>query len=318
VLATLFGLALGQQTCVYEVSNGPNRPPFVLNLTAIQTWTLELEENGINYYYTPCRNGLRCFQGNSEFFTNVAQFKVGVNQCIYYLGVDHHERPTYSQVGASYRFEYEDGEMCQQTNQPRRTTIYYQCAENAPFTARLLRAQEVALCDYHLTIESPLACIPENTQNAACKFNVRTPGAQTLHLDLSPLADINPLRFVEPNGYRFYYSPCRNGLNCYQQPGPRLVMAELDNVATGTCELWTAEWENGRHQPYYLASEPETFQFRFYNGEPCNNGQIGSEQVINFMCNRTVETAQVVNATRLATCRYAFNIATKLACVSSM
>ena len=55
---------------------------------------------------------MQCHQGNAAFSSNVAQFTSGYNQCDHYLSVDNKERPTYSDVGASFIFEYEDGELC--------------------------------------------------------------------------------------------------------------------------------------------------------------------------------------------------------------
>ena len=81
--------------CIYQVSNGQG-PPYILNLTQVSEWTLEktIGEDGTTYYYTPCRNGLKCQQGNADFSNNVAQYITGANQCNHYLSVDNKERPT--------------------------------------------------------------------------------------------------------------------------------------------------------------------------------------------------------------------------------
>ena len=163
-----------------------------------------------------------------------------------------------------------------------------------------------------------MACIPEDRKNANCQYTVKTSGGQDRNLNLAPLRDINPLRFVGNNGYRVYLSPCQNGINCYQQTGGRKVMSVLENTVTGTCERAIASWEDGRQQPIYsVVSGKEQYEFRYYNGEPCDNGATGSEERITFVCDESVDTAQTINVTLLAACRIDYYVATKLACDSS-
>ena len=95
------------QNCEYSFNSPNSKEPYVLNLTQIRSWTLESEQASHFYYYTPCRNGLRCTQGGALFSANAAQFKQGANQCEHFLSVDHHDRPSYSAVGDSWRFHYQ-------------------------------------------------------------------------------------------------------------------------------------------------------------------------------------------------------------------
>jgi hypothetical protein len=323
VLALLLGVGLvsaQQRTCEYNVNIGPHTS-FLFNLTDISSWTLEFADSTdeFNYYYTPCRNGLRCRQGNADYYANVAQLTRGQNVCDYYLSVDNRENPIYSYTGASFMFSYSDGELCAATQEPRRTTIFYQCAEGGP-DAYLQSVQENNPCDYVLSIESNKACIPENTLNANCQYRIPQGPNQYVSLDLSTLKTIDPLRFDGINGYRAYYSPCSNGLSCYQQTGTRTVMAALDNTATGTCERYLAVWEDGEHQPVYTApmnGATEKFEFRFYNGEPCESGSEVSESRFTYVCDTSVDTAQTINVTRIGSCRYDYYIGSKLACSTS-
>ena len=120
LLISIFSSTIFGFDCVYSVDNGEG-PPYILNLTRVSEWTLELKIASENrdYFYTPCRNGLRCQQGNADFSNNVAQYKPGENQCEHYLSVDNKERPTYSDSAASFAFRYQDGELCSTTQQPR-------------------------------------------------------------------------------------------------------------------------------------------------------------------------------------------------------
>ena len=154
LFASLISISLGQQQqCIYEVSNG-NAPPYVLNLTAISQYRLEktITDNGRTreFIYTPCRNGERCQQGSADFSCNVAEYIPGQNQCDRYLSVDNKERPEYLPVGAAFRFQYSDGELCDVTQEPRKTRIYYQCAENGP-NAIMDRVEETETCDYSIS-----------------------------------------------------------------------------------------------------------------------------------------------------------------------
>ena len=102
VLTTLLAVGYSQnRECVYSAQSPMSKEPYVLNLTQISQWTLEFEAPDHFYYYTPCRNGLQCQQGNANFFSNVAQFKPGANQCNHYLAVDHHEQAEYSFIGTT-------------------------------------------------------------------------------------------------------------------------------------------------------------------------------------------------------------------------
>lgn len=95
-------------------------------------------------------------------------------------------------------------------------------------------------------------------------------------------------------------------------------MSILEDTVTGTCERAIASWEDGRQQPIYsVINDKEQFEFRYYNGEPCDNGATGSEERITFICDREVDTAQTINVTKIASCRIDYFVATKLACGDS-
>lgn len=94
-------------------------------------------------------------------------------------------------------------------------------------------------------------------------------------------------------------------------------MSVLDNTQTGTCERYIATWENGLHKPTYNPINGGTFEFRYYNGEPCDGGEYGSEERITYICDQTVDTAKTLNVTILAPCRIDYFVASKLACATS-
>ena len=184
-------------------------------------------------------------QGNANFFANTAQFRQGENQCTHYLSVDHHQPAQYSFVGASWRFDYEDGELCDTTQQPRRTTIYYHCNNvNNNLPAVLETAEESSSCNYYYSIASTLACMPQNDHNANCQWRVPN-GNSYYYLDLSELKGETVHGILGANGYTIYYSICSNQLHCWQQHSAQ-VMSVVDNRQTGTCEHSLAVWENGQ------------------------------------------------------------------------
>eukprot|EP00483_Globobulimina_turgida_P006243 UN06253 len=213
LLSALLAVAYSQDQCVYTANNGL----YVFNLTGISRWTLELEKPDHFYYYTPCRNGITCRQGNADFAANSAQFKQGANQCTHYLSVDHHEAAQYSFVGASWRFHYEDGEPCDITQEPRKNTVYFHCNNvNNQNPALLESVQETGTCEYVYSIASTLACMPTNDHNANCQWRVND-GKSWSYLDLSALkGEVAHMR-LGTTGYEMYYSICAHSLHCYQQ-----------------------------------------------------------------------------------------------------
>ena len=62
----------------------------------MSNWLLSLENPDYFYYYTPCGNRQVCTQGNQNTASNVVQYKPGINQCEYYLSIDHHQQAKYS------------------------------------------------------------------------------------------------------------------------------------------------------------------------------------------------------------------------------
>jgi hypothetical protein len=285
----------------------------MLNLTSISAWTLEKETADFFYYYTPCGNRMQCHQGNANFYANTAQFKQGVNACAYYLSVDHHTPATYSFGGASWRFSFEDGEMCEQFQSPRTTTIYYHCNEEEHAPANFYNIQETHLCHYLIDIHSPLACVPESQFNANCQWKVADPNGQDYYMiDLSSLKG-QVMHIRNTNGYSTYFSPCQNGLSCHQQTH-NPVMATIENHATGTCDHYMSIWESGRVQPsYHPNGDDSYFAFYYFNGEYCSNGFMGVQQV-NWVCDPTATPFRVINETSSEYCHWTINIATNLTC----
>ena len=131
------------------------------------------------------------------------------------------------------------------------------------------------------------------------------------------MRQIDPLRFDGNNGYRVYYSPCQNGLSCYQQLADTKVMSVLDNSETGTCDRYLAFWEEGLHQPSYSPLDGGIFEFVYYNGQPCEDGASGSEERIIYICDESVATAETINVTLVSECRIDYYIASSLACDTS-
>eukprot|EP01083_Nonionella_stella_P157670 512096_1 len=155
-------IVIGQYGVPCEYTSGPNGM-YTLNLTSVNGYHLEYKSpDGHNYYHTPCWNGEPCRQGNANFQANVVQYNQGgTNQCNHFLSVDHHERPTYFFGGALWGFQYNDGEKCDTTQQPRQTSVYYVCDEFISNTY-LYEAYEPERCRYILNVRSPLACVAED------------------------------------------------------------------------------------------------------------------------------------------------------------
>ena len=306
-----------QQECVF--TGGPNNE-YSLNLTVMSEWTMSLENTDYFYFYTPCGNREICTQGNKNTASNVVQYIPGSNQCNYYLSIDHHESPQYDFYLGAWIFKYQDGQICQQTNQPRTTSIYYNCDEELSGDVWFYAAQEFSNCNYALQLKSPLACVPTNQLNAKCQWKyINQQTNITYNLDLSSLkgqviyaTETNKNNNNNNTGYIHYFSPCGNNINCYQQSNPPQVMAMLENEKTGTCDHFLAEWEDGRIQPFYY---PDTkhWTFHYFNGEKCPNGNIGQE-TIRFYCDPSVEKYQVINATYDNDCYWELNIKSQLAC----
>jgi hypothetical protein len=312
VLSAFALLAYGQQrTCIYQDPKG-----YQLNLTAISDWTLELETPDFFFYYTPCGNRMECRQGNADYHANVAQYKQGVNGCAYYLAVDHHQPATYSWNSASWHFQFNDGEECEQRQAPRTTDIWYNCDAEQHHEAWFVSVNEPRLCEYEIQIHSPLACVPENQFNANCQYKAYNSQKQVNMVDLSALKG-QVIRATGVNGYDFYLSPCANGLHCYQQYGAP-VMSMIENEVTHTCDHYTAVWEDGRVQPLFHDSDPDQvhWSFHYWNGQRCSNGQ-ANEETIRYYCDVTADPFKVINATGVGNCHFEMNIASKYACPTS-
>ena len=287
---------------------------------------------------TPCRNAITCKQGNANYESNVAQYTQGIyiyqsrtnavykyihinkgeNQCDHYLSVDNNQKPIYSYGGATWIFNYQDGELCDQTQQPRKTTIYYHCDEEAKGAAFLYNVEERALCSYVLNIHSPLACVPEDRHNAACQWKVTSKTGDIYYLDLSSQkGQLIQSTNASSSGYHINYSPCSNQLKCFQQTGGQTsAMMDVFNQITSTCEHVNAFWEDGRVQPqwnYDQGMDTYYFSFHYYNGEKCSNGDDDATH-INWWCDPTVDTYKVVNASEPQPCHFVMNIASKSAC----
>ncbi len=187
-------------------------------------------------------------QGNANFYANSMESQPGSNQCLHYLSVDHKQKAEYSFIGAAWRFSYEDGELCDITQEPRTTSIYYHCNDvDNQSPARLETAYESSTCHYYYSISSTLACVPTERHNANCQWRQPDGNGAYYYLDLSDLKGTT-IHASAGNNYEFYYSVCSNSLHCWQQ-GSSQVMSSIDNRETGTCEHTLAVWEEGRNQP---------------------------------------------------------------------
>eukprot|EP01083_Nonionella_stella_P184107 667211_1 len=283
MLATLFFLIsityAQQQQCLY--TGGPH-DRYQLNLTSINGWRMEYQTPNHFYYYTPCRNGEVCHQGNADFYGNCVQYRPGENQCMHWLAVDHHERPQYIFATAAWVFPYQDGEKCDVTQEPRDLNVFYLCDENFQTGAYVEDVYEYQPCRYSMQVRSPLACVPENSHNANCQWRyVDYQNNATYYLDLSSQKGNYIRGAVSQNGYEQFYSPCQNGLHCYQQTGGDImVQSILENMVTHTCELYLSQWEEGRVQPLFHNSQDQKsihWSFHYYLSEKCMSGQTGEE-----------------------------------------
>ena len=96
------------------------------------------------------------------------QYRPGENTCNHYLSVDHYEQPEYRYSTAAWRFRYQDGEKCDQTQEPRELDVYYLCDENFQTGAYISDVYEPEQCRYTMQIRTPLACVPESSHNSNC------------------------------------------------------------------------------------------------------------------------------------------------------
>jgi len=314
LFAALAASAYGQvDQCVYQYQSPYSKEPYVLNLTSISRWTLEYEAPDHFYYYTPCRNGLQCPQGNANFYGNAAQFKQGENQCTHYLSVDHHDRAEYSYVGESWAFHYNDGELCSSTQEPRRTTVYYHCNDvNNEALAYIEAVQESSTCNYYYSIKSTLACVEPNKYNANCQWKEQDSKGDYHQLDLEKLKG-TVIRAQAQAGYEFYYSVCSNDLHCWQQ-GEGETMAIVENRATGTCDHNLGVWENGNAHPIIREnSDPPHWSFHYWNGDKCSDGRQGEFRV-RWFCDRDVEEYKVLDQGMQGDCDFFLNVSSKFAC----
>eukprot|EP01084_Bolivina_argentea_P309586 535536_1 len=310
-LLSAIGYSQYQQPCTYSTNDGL----YTLNLTQISRWSLELQTPQHFYYYTPCRNGITCIQGNANFHVNTAQFKQGANQCEHYLSVDHHEQASYSFIGGTWRFRYEDGQLCDITQQPRATSIYFHCNNvNTESPANVEAVVEYEPCNYYYSIESTLACMPQNNHNANCQWRTPDGNGNYYYLDLSDIQGTTVHASLGTNGYEIYTSICSNNLHCYQQHQQQ-VMSVIDNRATGTCEHSLAVWEQGQVQPLMHQNGDELhWTFHYWNGQTCSNGQQGEEK-IRFFCDEQQEEPKVMGVYTEGNCIFDMNISTKAACL---
>jgi len=315
-LLSLLALAYGQETCEY--TGGPQNQ-YTLNLTSISRYRLEyVQDTDHRYYYTPCRNGEVCHQGNADYYGNMVRYGSG-NQCLHWLSVDHHDRPSYFFGGASWAFQYRDGQICDVTQQPRAVDIWYQCDELMQSGARMYDVDEPATCRYATVVRSPLACVPENSHNANCQWRHRDYSTNTsYYLDLSSQNGSIIYDQRSQNGYQHFYTPCQNGLHCYQQSGGNIkVMSILENDVTHTCEHYLAVWQEGRVQPtLHLHNEDPKqthWSFHYWLSQKCTSGFQG-EETIRWYCDPSVENSTLINATYDGDCRWEMNVASSLAC----
>jgi len=318
IVGSVFVLvAFGQQrTCEY--TGGPN-DRYTLNLTSVAGYRLEYASSNHRYYYTPCYNNEICPQGNAQFRANAVQYTPGSNVCNHYLSVDHHERPEYIFATAAWGFRYEDGELCDQTQQPRDLNVYMLCDENFNSGAYVSDVYEYEPCRYSMQVRTPLACVPESTHNSNCQWRYRDNQNNSYYLDLSSQKGKYIRGGVSDNGYEIFYSPCQNGLHCYQQTGSEItVQSILENEVTHTCEKYLSEWQDGRVQPIFHNSNPDQihWSFHYYLSEKCNNGQPG-EQTIRWYCDNDAVNSTLINATYDGDCRWEINVKNKLACPSN-
>eukprot|EP01084_Bolivina_argentea_P011925 22325_1 len=316
-LITLITLTFSQdQQCQW--SGGPNNR-YTFNLTSISRYRLEyVQDSDHRYYYTPCHNGEVCQQGTATFYGNAVQYMSG-NQCRHYLSVDHHDAPTYFFGGASWAFQYNDGQVCDVTQQPRQTNIWYQCDEIMQTGAYMYDVDEPETCRYNMVVRSPLACVPENSHHANCQWKW-TQGNQSYYLDLSSQNGTLIYDRETRNGYQHFYTPCQNGMHCYQQTGGQIkVMSLLENDVTHTCEHYLAIWQEGRVEPLLHLHEDQSqthWSFHYWLNEKCSDGTQG-EETIRWYCDPTVANSSLINATYDGGCRWEMNIKSSLACPSN-
>eukprot|EP01083_Nonionella_stella_P043276 116761_1 len=311
--STLATIALSQSPhpqCEYY--GGPSSK-YMLNLTSISGYRLEYQNSPDHkfYYYTPCTNNEFCAQGNAEFYANSVQYTPGANQCDHYLSVDHHDPPTYFFSGASWLFEYSDGELCSATQQPRELHVWMLCDENMPYGAYVYSIDEYETCKYYMTIRSPLACVPSNKHNENCQWKYHNDEQNTsFYLDLSGEKGRFLHGEVSSQGYEMYYSPCQNAIPCSQQTGQIKMMSIVENRATRTCDHYLAEWQDGRVQPWF---HDDHWSFHYFLSQKCMDGNQG-EETIRWYCDMDAANATVINATFDGDCRWEFNVKSASAC----
>jgi len=311
--AAVVAVTSAQDSCVYEYHSPLSKEPYVFNLSSISRWTLEYEAPDHFYYYTPCRNGIQCNQGNAMFVGNTAQYKQGANQCTHYLSVDHHDYAHYSFVGESWHFEYEDGEMCDVTQEPRRTSIWFHCNDvNNNDRAAVESVTEEHPCHYFWSIKSTLACVPPPQYNQNCQWKEPDSKGEWHYLDLAKLKG-TVIHTESKAGYEMYFSVCSNQLHCWQQ-GEGETMATVENRATGTCDHNLGVWEGGMAHPLIReSSDPPHWAFHYWNGDRCSDGKQG-EFHVRWFCDPQEEEYKVLDSGMEGDCDFYLNISSQFAC----
>ena len=167
-----------------------------------------------------------------------------------------------------------------------------------------------------MEVRTSLACVPQNELNTGCQWKIDNGTGGYYTLDLSSLNG-TVLKGPEGRGYMEYFTPCQNGLHCYQQSGPRNVMGIIENLQLNTCEHYGATFESGRVQPsiHGVGTDDLHWSFHYWGGQSCSDGSDNFFDV-RYFCDENAVQPKVIASYIEQGCRFYMNVSTNAACIN--
>eukprot|EP01084_Bolivina_argentea_P301767 520697_1 len=315
IVSCLLFLRVSSQ-CKWTVFDDDTGQNVVLDLSPLNHKTFDITDaEQHHYYYSVCQNSESC-NGNSVMTKQTNNYG---NDC-YILGRWNSSiQPTYQSInGGTWTFIYLNGESdC--GNPVRAWSPTFVCAPDSNYN--ITNVTEVpGTCFYQVLIQTKLACADWNWTTTTtlmpedrCIFRSED---QEHILNISLWKGTVLSKADENIGYLYYmYSPCVNSINCSVSGDDRPAMAYIFDGMNFECKTQLAEWEYGFVEPTYIISKGvEMWQFN-YTGETCNESSRDIVFMVEWYCNESATTPDVVQSGQIATCVYQMRINSWLACM---
>ena len=132
-------------------------------------------------------------------------------------------------------------------------------------------------------------------------------------IDLSQLYGAVLVYSSNKSSYKYYYSPCNDGVICTQNSSNVDTMAIQDD-GNGFCVSYLAKFDAFVEPVYSVASE--TFTFEYNNGEISGICDHSRQLIIQWICDPNYEY-KIDSVTEVASCIYELSINSCLACVNN-